>query len=418
MSQISPELFRQIVNLLSPQLESERTRRALLDEALGVNAHANTLKNQLDFSGSVGEFTPQLVRELIEYGALDSGEDALVIVLETAKGKVGADRAKQFERVIAELGTSAPESGKIVANNSKSSPSLTLILTVVGTIATVVSMIVAILALPGVDPRRVTPTLTLPATPIVIARTNLDIRRGPGPGFDVLGVLTEANQADVIGISADNVWYQVLLNDGRHGWVRAGNAASLLGNPGVIPVIIPTATATASPSSTPTPSDTPTVTRTPTHTSTPTDTAVPTATPTATFTAVPSNTPTNTPTPLPSDTPTATPTATTTHTPSHTPTTTNTPLPSDTPTSTPVKTYPCDAQIDPLATADVLRIVRQQPNPRAQIVGSVQRGEYVQVVERSEGQVVFFRVITSDRSIGWVPQEYLRLDINCPDKNN
>jgi hypothetical protein len=94
MREISASLFNQIVALLTPLLESERSRHALLDQALGVNDRARALKGQLDFSGSTGEFVPHLVRELIEYGTLTSGEPALVAVLNAAKAKVGTDKAK------------------------------------------------------------------------------------------------------------------------------------------------------------------------------------------------------------------------------------------------------------------------------------------------------------------------------------
>jgi serine/threonine protein kinase/uncharacterized protein YgiM (DUF1202 family) len=144
-----------------------------------------------------------------------------------------------------------------------------------------------------------TPTLTLtltPATPEVRAVRDLVVRGGPGSQYPQVGQLLTDQSLIILGVSEDGAWYQVLLPDGRWGWVAS--AAALVrtaGNIAGVPVA-------------PAPTDTPTWTFTPTATYT--------ATATSTWTPVPTATPTSTITPtripasptLPSPPPSRTPT--------------------------------------------------------------------------------------------------------------
>ncbi|MCL4247077.1 MAG: TIR domain-containing protein [Anaerolineae bacterium] len=142
---------------------------------------------------------------------------------------------------------------------------------------------------------------------------------------------------------------------------------------------------------------------------TPTDTPVPTATPTETA-VPPRSTPTSTETPM--EIPTASPTSTETETP--TPSPTATPV-SVTPTVMPQsRSYPCEATVDPYATASILTVVRQSPNSSTTIA-SVRRGEQVLVIDRSAGAQVFYRIQSNGRTIGWIAAEYLELSPTCPE---
>jgi serine/threonine-protein kinase len=170
-----------------------------------------------------------------------------------------------------------------------------------------------------------TPTDTgTPATPVIEARRALTVKQGPGGDFPNADFdLQQGDMFEVVAISADGRWYQIILPDGRLGWIVASAAfVQFSGDVRVVPTFPP-------------PTDTPTATFTPTDTATPTDT--PTDTPTATATATPTNTPTETPEPTqtiaPSETPT--PTATATETPTATFTPTETPTATFTPTETP-----------------------------------------------------------------------------------
>lgn len=148
-----------------------------------------------------------------------------------------------------------------------------------------------------------TPT---PATPVAQMRRQLAVRQGPGSQYPTVTTLETGDTVDILGISDDGAWFQVLLADGTLGWLpttsplitTAGNIFDLpLAEP---PTVTPTATYT--PSNTPTA----TYTATPTEasTATPTASATPTATSTATATATrPTATPTKTRTPVPTRTP-------------------------------------------------------------------------------------------------------------------
>ncbi|MEL6152270.1 MAG: hypothetical protein AAFR56_21745, partial [Chloroflexota bacterium] len=93
MTQLSREQHNEIVELIEPLLGSEAERRALILETVSHNRRDRVLFNQLDFSGSVAVFVPHLLERLIAYGTLQSGESALVAVLEAASRKVGSDRS-------------------------------------------------------------------------------------------------------------------------------------------------------------------------------------------------------------------------------------------------------------------------------------------------------------------------------------
>lgn len=196
---------------------------------------------------------------------------------------------------------------------------------------------------PSDTPTR-TPTNTAtdrptPATPVVRANVPLPVREGPSNNYpESPFTITEGATFEVLGISEDGRWYQILLPNGSLGWIVASSAfLTFNGNAAVIPSIVP-------PTLTPTPSNTATLTPTPTDTatltSTPTDTATltPTPTDTATLTPTPTDTATFTPTPTDTATFTPTPTPTATETPTFTPTFTESPTLEVTATFTPEPT--------------------------------------------------------------------------------
>ena len=154
------------------------------------------------------------------------------------------------------------------------------------------------------------------SSPIIVAIRDLDIRNGPDAEFTTIGILSIGSSLDILGISEDRLWYQVLLSDGRRGWVlTTSNDVRLEGDRGVISVIIPTLIPSHTPTETSTPTntanETATLTDVPTTTdiltSTVTNTDTPSHTPTNTYTAQPTNTQESTLTPIPSLTHTVTP---------------------------------------------------------------------------------------------------------------
>ncbi len=74
-----------------------------------------------------------------------------------------------------------------------------------------------------------TPTLTptaTPATPVVRMSRALTVRGGPGSNYPSMSMLEIDEQLDLVGISEDGAWLQVLLADGSRGWVT--NSSSLI----------------------------------------------------------------------------------------------------------------------------------------------------------------------------------------------
>lgn len=133
-----------------------------------------------------------------------------------------------------------------------------------------------------------------PATPVVQANVLLPVREGPGNSYpESPFTIAQGATVEVLGVSEDGRWYQILMPNGALGWIVASSAfLTFNGNPDVIPLIVPptfTPTPSHTPTFTPTPSDTPTFTPTPTLTLTPTlaETAVPDVT--ATLTPEPTN---------------------------------------------------------------------------------------------------------------------------------
>ncbi|MEO1441253.1 MAG: serine/threonine protein kinase, partial [Chloroflexota bacterium] len=218
----------------------------------------------------------------------------------------------------------------------------------------------------------ITPTATntftpTPATPQMVGvRNNVAVRLRPESSAMVLAKLETSTTLTILGISEDDWWYLVELEDGTSGWVLISSSIDVVGNSNVIPVAIlpsntpvPTATDTLTPTETVTPTDTPPPTETSTLTPTDTSTPTPTATNTSTDTSTPTPTPTDTATPIPTetDTPTATSTGTRTNTPTPTVTrtvavaiavaATDTDLP---PTQTPTSTHTPTATVTATAT--------------------------------------------------------------------
>lgn len=67
---------------------------------------------------------------------------------------------------------------------------------------------------------RIGQQLTIPLyTEVVIKVDTGNIRRGPGPNYEVIARMTNGAKLPVIGVSRD--WYKVRLFDGREGWVSS-----------------------------------------------------------------------------------------------------------------------------------------------------------------------------------------------------
>ncbi|MAS36275.1 MAG: hypothetical protein CL610_19885 [Anaerolineaceae bacterium] len=265
---------------------------------------------------------------------------------------------------------------------------------IIGILGIVVAIIIAIVTSnPSLSPDA-SPTSTTaptPATPVLVALRNLDIRSGPGSEFDRVGVLAAEDSLDIRGITDDSLWYQVLLANGTYGWVLAAESFGRFeGNRSVLAVVTPTATPTTTPTVTPSPSDTPfptnTATETVTSTATPTDTPRPSDTPT--YTSEPSAT-------VIADLVTLAPS----------------------PTLTPaILSYPCDASIKYTQTG-LLNIVRGGPSSHSSYRPPIQQGAVIRILSKDpETREVFWYHIadTDGNELGWIEVRYAELSENCP----
>jgi len=80
------------------------------------------------------------------------------------------------------------------------------------------------------------PTLDAAQGPLAqIAVAELNVRAGPGTGYEVVGVLTQGAQVPVTGLSADGTWLAVSLPGGA-GWVFA-ELVTVSGDLTAVPVI-------------------------------------------------------------------------------------------------------------------------------------------------------------------------------------
>lgn len=127
-----------------------------------------------------------------------------------------------------------------------------------------------------------TPTATLtqtvtktptPATPIAQPSNNIVMRVGPGNQFAKITDVRAGETLNIIGISADGLWFRVVTANGLRGWVLI-SLVRAYGFLAELPI---------APSPTLTPTNTPTVTNTPSRTPTPSPTLPPSPTNTPTL---------------------------------------------------------------------------------------------------------------------------------------
>jgi serine/threonine-protein kinase len=248
-----------------------------------------------------------------------------------------------------------------------------------------------------------------PATPLAQAIRDLPARGGPGSGYPVVATLGANEELDIVGISEDGNWYQIILPDGSRGWLSSSGAlvrafgdlvhVPIADAPTNTPTHTFTPTATASNTATPLPTDTPTATATPQPTETPTSTpsATATATPVPTATPLPTDTPTNTASPTASSTPSATPTSV--------PTATLTPTIASCPNALPSLLRP--GMTGFVRSEDPRPVnVRSQPSRNASRVDQLQPNETFDVIAGptcADG-FAWFRIRYAGTLEGWVAE--------------
>jgi hypothetical protein len=251
----------------------------------------------------------------------------------------------------------------------------------IGIAGIIITVLFAVLSSGGNNPPP-TPTssapLATPRTPVFEPNRDLDIRSGAGSGFSRINILPANTGVDIMGVSDDRLWYQILLADGTTGWILASESGGRFnGNQAVLRVIIPTATPTGLPT------DAPTATDLPTNTPQPSDTPPP---PTAT------------------DTPTVTP------------------LPTDAPpaTNTPAITgaFPCSATVtNPDSAATVITVIYSEASTASERQSSSRVGEIVtlQRVTVDNNSIRWYLAYSSSgKRLGWITERFVILSATCP----
>jgi hypothetical protein len=238
-----------------------------------------------------------------------------------------------------------------------------------------------------------TPTATLttivvptPLKPRFTALRDVDIRDGASTEANRIAVLSAGGSVDIIGVSEDDLWYQVLLLDGNRGWVvNTSSSGTVSGNTSTIPVIrftlTPTNTATEAFTATTSSTNTltPTYTLSPTNTSSPTLTVIVTESILATGIIVVVNPPTL--------------------------------------TSASTQAYPCDGII-PFGTGGLLNQVHASPNEDAPRRPSIERGSDMTIMRSASdfGKLWYQIEYNNNKDTGWILSDFVQVSVNCPTK--
>ncbi|WP_375496520.1 AAA family ATPase, partial [uncultured Nostoc sp.] len=90
---LEPNILNELVNLLRPFLEDERSRRSFLVLALGNDA---PVLQHINWNGSVASFTPEMLDQLVNIG----GEKAFYAVLEHTKSQVGIEGKERIDKLL------------------------------------------------------------------------------------------------------------------------------------------------------------------------------------------------------------------------------------------------------------------------------------------------------------------------------
>lgn len=93
---LEPNTINDLVNLLRPFLEDERSRRPFLVLALGNDA---PVLQHINWSGAVASFIPDMLCKLADYGELASGKTAIWALLEYVRSQVGVDVQKRIDKL-------------------------------------------------------------------------------------------------------------------------------------------------------------------------------------------------------------------------------------------------------------------------------------------------------------------------------
>lgn len=97
---LKPNTLNELVNLLRPFLEDERSRRPFLVLALGNDA---PVLQHINWTGAVASFIPDMLCKLADYGEVAPGKQALWTLLEYVRSQVGVDVQQCIDKLIRQV---------------------------------------------------------------------------------------------------------------------------------------------------------------------------------------------------------------------------------------------------------------------------------------------------------------------------
>lgn len=112
MTQLDKVTFDRIIALLAPKMTTQGAREAFVTQAF---FDAPSLLQRIDYSGNAHDFTIQLVNQALQYSDIDTGEPALVALLQHLHQQVGVNVKSELAQLIAsiqQMRDTAPETGK------------------------------------------------------------------------------------------------------------------------------------------------------------------------------------------------------------------------------------------------------------------------------------------------------------------
>ncbi|MBN1287485.1 MAG: LysM peptidoglycan-binding domain-containing protein [Anaerolineae bacterium] len=104
---LNPKIIEELLELLTPLMQEEKQRRALLMRALGVGA---SILNQIDYAGSTDVFIMSMINTLVAFGEIEPGKQAIWALMETIRKTVGDNKQKRIDALRSMLNASGVKS--------------------------------------------------------------------------------------------------------------------------------------------------------------------------------------------------------------------------------------------------------------------------------------------------------------------
>lgn len=146
MPQLDAQTFKDIVGLLTPFMDTEDERQAILDSVFVGHA----TRPDIDLSGAPEAFTRSMIHTLIRFGEIEPGEQSLSALLRFIREQVGVDKQRRIDGWIAAANTGKRSTfpARITPPAQATGPRMPLVVALIGAAALVIAALIAIL--PGI----------------------------------------------------------------------------------------------------------------------------------------------------------------------------------------------------------------------------------------------------------------------------